>query len=37
MNFTEEFFNLVLDFGDEWVVKSVEADHKKLHVYLVNP
>lgn len=34
MNFTEEFFNLVLDFGDEWVVKSVEADHKKLHVYL---
>lgn len=34
MNYTEDFFNLVLDFGDEWVVKSVEADHKKLHVYL---
>jgi len=34
MNFTEDFFNLVLDFGDEWVVKSVEADHNKLHVYL---
>lgn len=34
MNFTEDFFNLVLDFGDEWVVTSVTADHKKLHVYL---
>lgn len=34
MNFTEDFFNLVLDFGDEWVVKSVEMDHKKQHVYL---
>lgn len=34
MNFTEDFFNLVLDFGDEWVVKEVKADHKKLHVYL---
>lgn len=34
MNFTEDFFNLVLDFGEEWVVKSVELDHKKQHVYL---
>ena len=34
MNFTEDFFNLILDFGDEWVVKSVEADHKKQHIYL---
>lgn len=34
MNFTKDFFNLILDFGDEWVVKSVEADHKKQHIYL---
>ncbi|MDA3891952.1 MAG: STAS/SEC14 domain-containing protein [Salinivirgaceae bacterium] len=23
-----DFFNLILDFGDEWVVDSVETDHK---------
>lgn len=34
MNLAEDFFNLVLDFGDEWVVKKVETDHKKHHVYL---
>ncbi len=34
MTFTKEFFNLVLNFGDEWGIKKVEADHKKLHVYL---
>lgn len=34
MNFTEDFFNLVLDFGDEWVVRSVDANHQKQHVYL---
>ena len=34
MDFTKDFFNLVLDFGDEWVISKVEADHKKLHVYL---
>ena len=34
MNLTEDFFNLVLDFGDEWVVKNVETDHKQHHVYL---
>ena len=34
MNFTEDFFNLVLDFEEEWGVKSVELDHKKQHVYL---
>jgi transposase len=34
MDFTKYFFNLVLDFGDEWAITKVEADHKKLHVYL---
>ncbi len=34
MNFTKDFFNLVLDFGEEWVIESVEADHKKHRVYL---
>ncbi len=34
MNITEDFFNLVLDFGDEWVVKRVETDHKQHIVYL---
>jgi transposase len=34
MDFTKEFFNLILDFGDEWVITGIDADHKKLHVYL---
>ncbi len=34
MNITEDFFNLILDFGEEWVVKKVETDHKKLHIFL---
>ena len=34
MDFTKDFFNLVLDFGDEWVISKVEADHKKSHIYL---
>ena len=34
MDFTKDFFNLVLDFGEEWVVNRVEVDHKKCHVYL---
>jgi len=34
MNFTKDFFNLVLDFGDQWVITKIETDHKQLHVYL---
>lgn len=34
MDFTKDFFNSVLDFGDEWVITNIEADHKKHHVYL---
>ncbi len=34
MDFTKDFFNLLLDFGDEWVITNIESDHKKPHVYL---
>ena len=34
MNFTEDFFNLLLDFGEEWSVNKVEADHKEHKVTL---
>ena len=34
MEFTKDFFNLVLDFGDEWVITNIETDHIKCHVYL---
>lgn len=34
MDFTKDFFNLLLDFGDEWVITNIEANHKNLEVYL---
>jgi len=34
MNITEDFFNLVIDFGDDWRIINVETDHQKLQVYL---
>lgn len=34
MDFTKDFFNLLLDFGDEWALTKVEADHKKHEIYL---
>lgn len=34
MELSKDFFNLALDFGDEWVVTKVETDHKRLRVYL---
>jgi len=34
MDFTKEFFNLILDFGEEWVITKVEADHIKCQVFL---
>jgi len=34
MDLTKDFFNLVLDFGDDWFITSIDSDHKKLHVYL---
>jgi len=29
-----EFLNLLLDFGDEWVVTEIETDHKEKEVYI---
>lgn len=34
MNVAEDFFNLILDFGDDWVVKKVETDFQQNNVYL---
>lgn len=34
MIFTKDFFNIISDFGDEWVIRSVEADHLKKEVYI---
>ena len=34
MDFTKDFFNIVLNFGDEWAITKVEANHKKHEVYL---
>ncbi len=33
MDFTKDFFNLLLDFGDEWVITDVEANHKTREVF----
>jgi hypothetical protein len=29
MIFTKYFFNVISDFGEEWVIKKIEADHLK--------
>lgn len=34
MDFTKDFFNLILDFGDEWAITKIEANHLKKEVYL---
>ncbi len=34
MIFTKDFFNIISDFGDEWVITSVEADHQKKEAYI---
>jgi transposase len=34
MEFTKDFFNLILDFGDEWVITGIEADHREQQVYI---
>lgn len=34
MDFTENFFNIISDFGDDWVVKSVTTNHNDKAVYL---
>lgn len=34
MDFTKDFFNLILDFGDDWVLTNIEADHVNYEVFL---
>jgi transposase len=34
MEFTKDFFNLLLDFGDDWAITKVETNHKEQKVYL---
>jgi len=34
MDFTKDFFNLLLDFGDEWVITNIESNHKTQEVFL---
>jgi transposase len=34
MDFTKDFFNLLLDFGDEWVITNVESNYKSQEVFL---
>jgi transposase len=34
MNFTKDFFNLLLDFGDEWAITNIESNHKSQEVFL---
>lgn len=35
MEFTKDFFNLISDFGDEWAITGIEADHKKREAYII--
>lgn len=34
MDFTKDFFNLLLDLGDEWVLTGIETNHKTQEVIL---
>lgn len=34
MFLTKDFFNLISDFGDDWVIDELNADHKSKEVYL---
>jgi len=34
MEFTIDFFNIISDFGDEWVIKGLETDVLKKEVYI---
>ncbi len=34
MDFTKDFFNLLLDFGDDWVITKIESNHKSQEVFL---
>jgi transposase len=34
MDFTTNFFNLLLDFGDEWVITNIDTNHKTHEIFL---
>ena len=34
MDFTKDFFNLILDLGEEWVITNIEVNHKAQEVFL---
>ncbi len=34
MEFTKDFFNLILNFGGEWAITGIESDHRKQQVYI---
>ena len=34
MDFTKNFFNLLLDLGDDWVITNIESDHVTHEVFL---
>jgi transposase len=34
MFLTKDFFNLISDFGDDWVIDEIDANHYKKEVYL---
>lgn len=34
MDFTQDFFNKILDFGEDWQITNVEVDHSIHHIYL---
>lgn len=34
MNITKEFFNGILDFGEDWTITKVETDHQAYKIYL---
>jgi transposase len=34
MFLTKDFFNLISDFGEDWVIDNIDADHYKKEVYL---
>lgn len=34
MDFTKDFFNLILDFGDEWAIAGIQTNHHTREVFL---
>jgi len=34
MDFTKDLFNLLLDFGDDWIITNIESNHATHEVFL---